>query len=62
MAYSIGLTLYNLSNRRDFGSVAERPARPAGALVWLHAPGAEAVVVIVQEPGPASVLAAARLE
>ncbi|NGQ89581.1 3-deoxy-D-manno-octulosonic acid transferase [Rhodobacter sp. HX-7-19] len=42
MAYSIGLTLYNLSNRRDFGSVAERPARPAGALVWLHAPGAEA--------------------
>lgn len=42
MAYSLGLTLYNLSNRRDAGGVADRPPRPAGRLVWLHAPGADA--------------------
>ena len=41
MAYSLGLTLYNLSNRRDAGQVADRPPRPAGRLVWLHAPNAE---------------------
>ncbi|WP_434616155.1 3-deoxy-D-manno-octulosonic acid transferase [Tabrizicola sp. M-4] len=42
MAYSLGLTLYNLSNRRETQTRPERPARPAGPLVWLHAPGAEA--------------------
>ncbi len=41
MAYSLGLTLYNLSNRRDPGAQAERPPRPAGRLVWLHAPNPE---------------------
>ena len=41
MAYSLGLTLYNLSSRRAGPSVAVRPPRPAGQLVWLHAPAAE---------------------
>lgn len=41
MAYSLGLTLYNLSNRREAGQVHDRPPRPAGRLVWLHAPTAE---------------------
>jgi 3-deoxy-D-manno-octulosonic-acid transferase len=39
MARSIGLALYNLRPRRDPPPPrAERPARPAGRLVWLHAP------------------------
>lgn len=41
MAYSIGLTLYNLSNRREAGQAHDRPPRPLGRLVWLHAPTAE---------------------
>jgi 3-deoxy-D-manno-octulosonic-acid transferase len=41
MAYSLGLTLYNLSGRRDLAAGADRPPRPAGPLVWLHAPSAE---------------------
>lgn len=41
MALSLGLTLYNLSNRREQGSAPDRAARPAGRLVWLHAPGQE---------------------
>jgi 3-deoxy-D-manno-octulosonic-acid transferase len=36
-AYSLGLTLYNLSQRRDL-QAAEFPPRPAGRLIWLHAP------------------------
>ncbi|NHB78080.1 3-deoxy-D-manno-octulosonic acid transferase [Rhodobacter calidifons] len=43
MAASLGLTLYNLGQRRDPTEVLELPARPAGRLVWLHAPG-EALV------------------
>lgn len=42
MAYSLGLTLYNLANRREASIRPERAARPAGPLLWLHAPGAEA--------------------
>ncbi|QCO55638.1 3-deoxy-D-manno-octulosonic acid transferase [Pseudorhodobacter turbinis] len=38
MAYSLGLTLYNLANRRRAVSDDARPPRPAGRLVWLHAP------------------------
>ncbi len=41
MAYSLGLTLYNLSNRREQGQAQDRPPRPLGRLVWLHAPTAE---------------------
>ena len=39
MASSLGLTLYNLGQRRDQAEAGTRPARPAGRLVWLHAPG-----------------------
>jgi 3-deoxy-D-manno-octulosonic-acid transferase len=42
MAYSLGLTLYNLANRRDASVAMPRPARPAGRLVWMHAPDADA--------------------
>ena len=38
MAYSIGLTLYNLSARPEAEAPSSRPARPRGVLVWLHAP------------------------
>ncbi len=43
MAYSVGLTLYNMGARRDAGRAEGRPPRPAGPLVWLHAPGAESL-------------------
>lgn len=43
MAYSLGLTLYNLAARREAPPQAERPARPAGRLVWLHAPDAQGI-------------------
>ena len=39
MAASLGLTLYNLGQRREPGDALARPVRPAGRLVWLHAPG-----------------------
>lgn len=39
MAYSLGLTLYNLANRRDAAPAAPRATRPNGRLVWLHVPG-----------------------
>lgn len=38
MAASLGLKLYNLGQRRDRGQDAQRPPRPKGGLVWLHAP------------------------
>lgn len=38
MAASLGLKLYNLGQRRDAGPGSPRPQRPAGGLVWLHAP------------------------
>lgn len=38
MASSLGLTLYNLGQRREPGEGTARPPRPAGRLVWLHAP------------------------
>ncbi len=39
MASPLGLTLYNLGQRREPGEDQARPARPTGRLVWLHAPG-----------------------
>jgi 3-deoxy-D-manno-octulosonic-acid transferase len=48
MAYSLGLTLYNLSNRREAGAALERPPRPAGRLVWLHAPGMDAARALME--------------
>jgi 3-deoxy-D-manno-octulosonic-acid transferase len=40
-AYSLGLTLYNLSQRQTAREVSY-PPRPAGRLIWLHAPTADA--------------------
>ena len=41
MPASLGLKLYNLGNRREGPArPSERPARPLGRLVWLHAPSA----------------------
>lgn len=42
MAPPFGLTLYNLRPRRGIELDLSRPARPNGALIWLHAPCAEA--------------------
>ncbi|WP_431297541.1 3-deoxy-D-manno-octulosonic acid transferase [Tabrizicola sp. BL-A-41-H6] len=42
MPPSIGLTLYNLGQRREPGADVPRPPRPAGRLAWLHAPTLEA--------------------
>lgn len=42
MAPSLGLTLYNLGQRRDTALDQARPPRPAGRLAWLHAPSADA--------------------
>ncbi len=41
MAYSLGLTLYTLGVSRDVKPV-DRPARPEGSLICLHAPSADA--------------------
>lgn len=38
MPASLGLTLYNLGQRREQAEGTARPPRPAGRLVWLHAP------------------------
>ena len=38
MAFSVGLTLYNMAARREAQPPAARPSRPAGRLIWLHAP------------------------
>ena len=46
MAYSLGLTLYNLAGRPGQVSPAARPERPAGRLIWLHAPGQEALAAM----------------
>lgn len=47
MAYSIGLTLYNIANRGGPTEQAIRPNRPAGPLVWLHAPSGESLPQMV---------------
>ncbi|MGQ0609714.1 MAG: 3-deoxy-D-manno-octulosonic acid transferase [Paracoccaceae bacterium] len=43
MAFSVGLTLYNMVHGRPAGPPADWPPRPAGRLVWLHAPSGESV-------------------
>ena len=49
MPYSLGLTLYNLAGRPGPADAAtQRPDRPRGRLVWLHAPG-EAAMAVLQE-------------
>ena len=48
MSYSVGLTLYNLSHRRATPDVVDRPPRPRGRLVWLHAPGPDGLRGMVE--------------
>lgn len=47
MAHSIGLTLYNLRPRPAAGAGRDRAPRPAGPVVWLHAPTANAMPPLV---------------
>ena len=48
MATSFGLTLYNLAAGRRSAPEVPRFARPAGRLVWLHAPGPGPLAAMLQ--------------
>ncbi len=48
MPYSLGLTLYNLSARRDPALPNSWPDRPAGRLIWIHAPTVESGASMVE--------------
>jgi 3-deoxy-D-manno-octulosonic-acid transferase len=48
MAHSLGLTLYNLRMAKTAAPVPDRPPRPSGRLIWMHAPGAESAGPILQ--------------
>lgn len=48
MAHSLGLKLYTLANRGTGADPAERPSRPPGRLVWLHAPGPDAARTMLE--------------
>ena len=48
MALKIGLTLYGLGHRREAGQEVPRPARPGGALIWMHAPNAASSFGLVE--------------
>ena len=51
MVRSLGLTLYNLRSQREAGKASAWPDRPAGRLIWLHAPSSDAtrgVLALVQ--------------
>lgn len=48
MAYSIGLTLYNLAARPVAAAPRPRPARPRGSLVWVHSPDAESLGAMLE--------------
>ncbi len=47
MAYSLGLTLYNIANRAATATQVDRPRRPPGKLVWLHAPGPDSAAQMI---------------
>ncbi len=48
MAYSIGLTLYNLAARPVAAAPGLRPARPRGSLVWVDSPDAESLGAMLE--------------
>ena len=45
---SFGLSLYQFGQRRPAPVVADWPARPAGRLIWLIAPGPDEADAMVQ--------------
>ena len=48
MAYSLGLTLYNLRPGRAAAPQTDRAPRPPGRLIWLHAPSADTARTVLQ--------------
>lgn len=62
MALSLGRTLYNLAGRHDAGTDKNRPPRPSGDLIWLHAPdegaatGLASLITRLQEDSGATLL------
>ena len=62
MALSLGRTLYDLAARRETGAEQPRPPRPAGDLIWLHAPdqtaaqGLVSLISRLQEDAGATIL------
>lgn len=48
MAYSIGLTLYNLAARPPAEPRLDMEPRPPGSLVWLHSPGRDGLAPLVE--------------
>ncbi len=43
-----GLSLYQLATRRDTAPPHDRPPRPAGRLIWLHAPEADQASALIE--------------
>lgn len=48
MVQSLGLTLYTLRSRHAREAAVNRPQRPDGPVVWMHAPKAESVGSLVE--------------
>ncbi len=48
MAYSIGLTLYNLAARPIAAPQDSHPVRPKGSLVWVHSPDDESLGAMLE--------------
>lgn len=48
MAYSIGLTLYNLAARPPAEPLLDVEPRPPGSLVWIHSPGGEGLAPMLE--------------
>jgi 3-deoxy-D-manno-octulosonic-acid transferase len=48
MAYSLGLTLYNLRMAKAVTPMPAPPPRPPGRLVWMHAPHADAAGTVME--------------
>lgn len=48
MARSLGLRLYTLANRGGVAAPEDRPSRPPGRLVWLHAPGPDSARTLLE--------------
>jgi 3-deoxy-D-manno-octulosonic-acid transferase len=51
MAYSLGLTLYNLRMAKAVAPMPAPPPRPPGRLVWMHAPQTDAAGAVMELAG-----------